>query len=383
MAAISLPPGFQYEAVQFIGSTPAPSEAVRLGVLTNFNGTFTGSGFNTIFRPNSGPPNTTTFPSDNILELNLIKDSITFSEDFGAVPNRGLDSQNDIFLNGVSYVQAVNDVTNEKTGKADGSPTGIHFEAGLWMNVPPTNNTPVLGESLVRMASIPHGTTINAQCLAPTSNFSGPPDIPKANLQPFPAVGGPPVTLDSLNASMVSTLRLPQDLSKFIAAGTITQEMLNDPNSVLRDAIKGQNIINTTTFTVATAPPPPVFGGGTANIAFLEGNPAVTTPNANAIQMNATFWIETVQYKLKVPIFKRGQAPIKLYPASRGQYPGPVFVVNPPHDITAPRTITVNSIQIQYSQVVNLVFDQLVWPHYSVSTLTPSEPVTVPDSVWN
>ncbi|CAI7571990.1 unnamed protein product [Penicillium pancosmium] len=374
MAAISLPPGFQFEAVQFSGSTPAPSEPVQLGVLTNFNGSFTGTGFNTIFRPNSGPPNTTTFPSDNILELNLINDSITFSGDLGAVPNRGLASQNDIYLNGISYVQAVNDVTNEKTGKADGSPTGIHFEAGLWMNVPSTNNTPVLGESLVRMASIPHGTTINAQCLEPTSNFSGPPDIPPASLLPFPAVGGPPLMLDSLNAS---------DLSKFIAAGTITQEMLNDPNTVLRNAIEGQNIIQTTTFTVATAPLPPVFGGGTANIAFLEGNPAVTTPNANAIQMNATFWIETVQYKLKVPTFKRGQAPIKLYPASRGHHPGPVFVVNPPHDITAPRTITVNSIQIQYSQVVNLVFDQLVWPHYSVSTLTPSEPVTVPDSVWN
>ncbi|KAJ5999949.1 hypothetical protein N7481_000358 [Penicillium waksmanii] len=330
MAAISLPPGFQFEAVQFSGSTPAPSEPVQLGVLANFNGSFTGSGFNTIFRPNSGPPNTTTFPSDNILELNLIKDSITFSGDLGAVPNRGLASQNDIYLNGISYVQAVNDVTNETSGKADGSPTGIHFEAGLWMNVPSTNNTPVLGESLVRMASIPHGTTINAQCLAPTSNFSGPPVIPPANLQPFPRGSHTRLALDSLNASMISTLRLPQDLSKFIAAGTITQEMLNDPNSVLRNAIEGQNIIQTTTFTVATAPLPPVFGGGTANIAFLEGNPAVTTPNANSIEMNATFWIETVQYKLKVPIFKRGQGPMKLTPASRGHHPGPVFLVNPP-----------------------------------------------------
>ena len=383
MAAISLPPGFQYEAVQFLGSTPAPTVRSRLGVLTNFNGSFTGSGFNTIFRPNSGPPNTTTFPSDNILELNLINDAITFSEDFGAVPNRGFSSQSDIFLNGVSYVQAVNDVTNERTGRADGSPTGIHFEAGLWMNVPPTNNTPVLGESLVRMASIPHGTTINAQCLAPTSNFSGPPEIRPASLAPFPVGGGTRLTLDSLNASKISTLRLPQNLSKFIAAGTITQEMLNDPNSVLRDAIEGQTIIQTTAFTVATAPSPPVFGGGTANIAFLEGNAAATTPNANAIQMNATFWIETVQHKLKVPIFKRGQAPMKISPASPAHHPAPVFLVNPPHDITAPRTITVTSIQIQYSQVVYLVFDQLVWPHISVSTLIPSEPVTVPDSVWN
>jgi hypothetical protein len=98
--------------------------------------------------------------------------------------------------------------------------------------------------------------------------------------------------------------------------------------------------------------------------------------------MNATFWIEKVQYELKVPIFKRGQAPMKISPASPAHKPAPVFLVNPPHDITAPKTINVTSIQIQYSQVVLLVFDQLEWPHISVSTLIPSGPVTVPDSVW-
>jgi hypothetical protein len=151
----------------------------------------------------------------------------------------------------------------------------------------------------------------------------------------------------------------------------------------LRNAIKGQTILQNIVFTVSTPPAPPVFGGGTANIAFLEGNPAATTPNANAVQMNATFWIETVQYKLEVPIFKRGQAPMKISPASPAHQPVPVFLVNPPYDITEPKTITVTSIQIQYPQVVNLVFDQLMWPHTSVSTLIPSEAVTVPDSVWN
>jgi hypothetical protein len=378
---ISLPPDFHYAPVQFLGEDLLPITS-RLGVLSYFNGSFTGTGFNTIFRPHSGPPDKTAFPRDNILELNLIQDSITFSEDFGAVPNRGLMSQSNIILNGISYVQAVNDVTNEKTGKADHSPTGIHFEAGLWMNVPPTNNTPVLGESLVRMGSIPHGTTINAQCLAPTSNSSGPPVIPPASLAVQPIGGGEAVPIGSLNASVFTELRRPQDLSKFIAAGTITQDMLDDPNTVLRDAIDGQTILEHIVFTVSTMPPPPVFGGGTANIAFLEGNPEATTPNANAVQMNATFWIEKVQYELKVPIFKRGQAPMKISPASPAHKPAPVFLVSPPHDITAPRTINVTSIQIQYSQVVLLIFDQLEWPHISVSTLIPSGPVTVPPSVW-
>lgn len=382
MALISLPPGFQIEPVPFLGEVPAPEPRSRLGVLENFNGSFTGSGFNTIFRPHSGA--NTTFPRDNILELNLIDDAITFSKDFGSVPNRGLKSQSNIFLNGISYVQAVSAVTNEETGKADHSPIGIHFETGLWMNVPPTNNTPVLGESLVRMGSIPHGTTINAQCLAPTSNFSGPPEIPPASLAVFPTQGGAAVPIDSAkNASVISSLRRPQDLSKFIAAGTITQEMLDDPNTVLRNAIKGQTILHNIAFTVSTSPPAPVFGGGAANIAFLEGDPAIMNPNANTSLMTATFWIETVEHKLRVPIFKRGQAPMKLSPTSPGHQPVPVFLVDPPHDITVPKTITVTSIQIQYSQVVNLVFDLLIWPHITVSTLIPSDPVPVPDSVWN
>jgi hypothetical protein len=384
MAVISLPPGFQIEPVQFLSGVPAPTTSTPLGFLTNFTeGSFTGIGLNAVFRPNSGPPSNTTFPKDNVLELNLINDTLTFSNSFGAVPNRGFASQNDTFLNGISYVQAVNDVTNVETGRGDNPPTGIHFETGLWMNVPATNNTPDLGDSLVRMGSIPHGTTINAQCLAPKSILQGSPKIPSTSLVPFAVVGGKPVKLDSLIASKNSSFRLPNDLSKFIAAGTIDQRILDDPNTVLRRAIEGQTITHHVTFTVSTASPPPEFGGGTANIAFLEGNATVTAPNANVPQMNATFWIETVQYKLRVPTWKPGQAPMQISPVSRPGQPAPVFLVSPPHEIIIPRTITVTSLQIQYSQRVFMVFDQLVWPHISVSTLIPAEPVKVPDSAFS
>jgi hypothetical protein len=61
----------------------APAEARRppLGVLANFHGDFAGRGFNMIFRPNNGPPTSTTFlnpvagppipNNENVLELNL------------------------------------------------------------------------------------------------------------------------------------------------------------------------------------------------------------------------------------------------------------------------------------------------------------------------
>jgi hypothetical protein len=59
--------------------------------------------------------------------------------------------------------------------------------------------------------------------------------------------------------------------------GTITQALLDDPNSLLRAQIAGQTILSTTTLIVKTDPttPPtaPLFGGGTDNIAFLLGDP--------------------------------------------------------------------------------------------------------------
>jgi hypothetical protein len=56
--------------------------------------------------------------------------------------------------------------------------------------------------------------------------------------------------------------------------------------------------------------------------------------------------------------------------------------VNPPIQITKPRSITVKSTQIQYSQQVFLNFNTLTWPHVSVATLVPSDAISVPPSVW-
>jgi hypothetical protein len=51
--------------------------------------------------------------------------------------------------------------------------------------------------------------------------------------------------------------------------------------------------------------------------------------------------------------------------------------------VPAPRTLTVTSVQIQYSQTVNLNFKNLSWPHVSVATLVPADPVNIPDSAWS
>ncbi len=164
---ISLPAGFRFDEVLAEPRvTAAPTGPPSLGPLANFVGTWTGRGFNTIFRPdNSVTP--TAFPTpvtpvpDNVLELNLTTEQLSFSASLGNVPNRGR-VQGDAFLNGVPYVQTIQDVTT-------GAPTGIHFEPGLWMIVPNTKD-PKEEVSLVRMASIPHGTTICAQGTFTTLN---------------------------------------------------------------------------------------------------------------------------------------------------------------------------------------------------------------------
>jgi hypothetical protein len=357
------------------------STAPPLGPLAAFVGTFTGRGFNTIFRPNSTvtptqlPSMPPEGPPDNVLELNLTTETLSFSAPLGMVPNRGSGHQPDASLNGVPYLQTISDVT------LPGQSVGIHFEPGLWMHVPPTG-IPDEGESVVRMASIPHGTTIEAQGTF-TPPIPGKPVFEKSDITPN-FVNGPLHRFPSQTVTDEKTERIPQDLTSFAAAGTITQEILDDPNLVLANHIANQNVTSFVAMTINTIPKAPLFGGGTDNIAFLLGDAGGTaTPNANATQMSATFWIETVEYVLEIPPTPYGYPPRRI-PAPTGEagQPVPTFLVDPPFEITEPRRITVSTTQIQYTQRVLLVFAGLVWPHVSVATLVPYAPIPIPVAAW-
>jgi hypothetical protein len=345
-----------------------------LGPLAAFEGTWIGIGFNTIFRPQKQTfPLPHPAPGDNLLELNLTSETLSFSSSLGSIPNRGM-LQDDIFLNGVPYVQSINDVTNPAP------PTGIHFEPGIWLIAPATTN-PQEPISLARMASIPHGVTIVAQGVALPAK-AGPPGIHSVDITPTPVGGGAPIKFPSQTAANQNTARIPQDLTPWMNAGTITQALLDDPNLLLKNAIAVQNILSTTTILVSTNPASPLFGGGTDNIAFLLGNAAGTTPNANAVTMSAVFWIETVEHQLHID-FPNGSAPTTVKP--RGApfgLPVPSFLLDPPIQLTGPRIIKVTSTQIQYSQTVILNFNGLSWPHVSVATLVPADPLPIPASAW-
>jgi hypothetical protein len=366
-------------------ATPPPP----LGPLAAFAGDWVGNGFNTIFRPDntvtptplSNPVPPPPPPRDNILELNLTSESLSFSPSLGSVPNRGTTPQGDIFLNGVPYLQTISDIT------IHGESVGIHVEPGIWLHVPSTN-VPPLGETVVRMASIPHGTTIEAQ--GTFASKAGPPTIDPVDITPFVTGSNPRqlIRFPSQTASNPNTPRIPQDLSAFIAAGTITQAVLDDPNTLLRDHISKQNITDTIALIISTGPPPPPpppvpFGGGTDNIAFLLGQAAANAPNAHAVQMTAIFWIETVEEVIEVPLLKAGQLFVIQAQASVPGQPVPRFQVTPPFDVDVPRQITVQFTQIQYTQTVLLNFAGLTWPHVSVNTLVPADDIVVPPSAWD
>jgi len=298
------------------GATDTP-----LGFLEGLKGTWAGRGFNVIWRPfEGGPPN-----QDRFLELNLTEETLRFEEIPGSIPNRGL-LQPDINMFGLWYLQTIADANI----KANGKPAGLHLEPGIWANVPQTEH-PNEVPTVVRMASIPHGTTVLAQGLAFTSPEG--PNIIDINITPF-EIGNPAkvVPFPESDLSKPSEFRTPP-------AGLvgIDQAIVGNPNLVLKRALEGKTIKNTVVLDVSSDQSTPVFGGGLANTAFLQGSPN-EGPNAQAALVRATFWIETMA------------GPVA---------DGPDF-----H-------------QLQYSQTVLLNFNTLSWPHITVATLLRSTPYTV------
>jgi hypothetical protein len=394
---VAAPVGWTPTPVPAPVPTPAPPPtAPNLGPLAAFTGNWTGNGFNTIFRPNSSKTPTQlpvpgVGPNDNIFELNLTDETLSFSSPLGAVPNRGFGTQADIFLNGIPYLQSINDITS-------GTPIGIHFEPGMWLAVPATTN-PNEPFTLARMASIPHGTTVVAQGIA--ASISGPPPIGAVNITPFP--GGNPATripFPSQTVTDETSFRIPQNLTGI----AITQAMVTDPNTVLRNQIANQHITQTDTIFISTNPGSPIsggpiastihlspnFAGGTSNIAFLQTIPSPPPsglgPNAQSFQMDAVFWIETVQYQVIVPPMPFGTPPVVLQPVQTNpKIPlVPSFLAAIPFvpgKGFAGGTVTVTTLQIQYSQMVLLNFNGLSWPHASVATLVPADPIPIPQNL--
>jgi hypothetical protein len=306
---MDLKSGFALTSVS--GRISQQEQADPYAPINILEGKWEGKGFNQIWRPFFGA-------SDHFLELNETIESLEFVKIPGDIPNRGL-LQVDINLHGLRYLQQIQDAN---VLGPNNKPAGIHVEPGLWITVPPTTS-PQDPVTIARMGDIPHGTSFVAQGSAlPTIN--GAPPFAAVNITPF-IIGQPPNLVPfpaESNLANPSQFRTPpKDIPN------ITQAMVDNPNSVLAQAIAGQNVISTSTLRISTIPlNPPPQGGGTSNIAFLLG--AAGGPNAQAAEIEAIFWVETV-------LLANGT----------------------------------KKTQLQYSQRVLLNFKGLSWPHISVATL--------------
>jgi hypothetical protein len=311
-AGLATPEVEATEAIRSLAAGPDP-----LGALAGLLGTWKGHGFNAIWRPHHPADQ-----QDRFLELNMTDETLVFTRINGPIPNRGL-AMADINMFGLTYLQQISE---SSTG------AGLHIEPGIWASVPATAD-PSEPASVVRMASIPHGTTILAQGVAQVIP-GGPQTIPNNNILPFFFGNPAPANGDFATvAETFSELNLSQATQFRSVAPGVTQAIIQNPNLVLQNALKsslqGTTMKSRTFLHVATDHSSINAGGGTANTAFLSSSTNPSGGNALATTAQATFWIETI--------------------AGTGGQP--------------------DKHQLQYTQLVMLDFNGIHWPHVTVGTL--------------
>ena len=348
------------------GTDPATT-ALNLGPLAPLVGAWAGTGFNQIWRPdNTQPPENSQIR--RFLELNLTNDSFVFDAIPGVVPNRGVATQPDINLFGLHYLQRVSDADKPPFSTAG---QALHIEPGLFMRVP-ASQVPANPETIVRLASIPHGVSLLMQGDAPSSTpVAGPPTIP--SIDPIPELPGFVPAAPALGLGIQPTdipkpggdglehivpeVNIATDVAGTQSNGPYPPEFqgfINDPNSILRGAIATQQILGTITIQLSTESVTNSIGNipflGLPNAAQAQ-NP--TTPNAFVSSARATFWIEWVHNGNPHP--GNQPPPIPGGPSPLNPFPGePTF------------------LQLQYSQLSILIFNGVLWPHINVGTLTVS-----------
>jgi hypothetical protein len=241
--------------------------AENLGPLAELPGLWQGTGFSLIARPDADPSN----PDGFFLQLNLLRETVEFRPIGSPVPNRG-SVQGDIALYGVTYLHRVTDAA---TGGA------LHIEPGIWLTIPPTTD-PAANESVARLSTVPHGNSVCAVGFAQDVVPDGPVTIPPANTVPF-VIGGEAPPAGTPNAYEAYDLRVKTPFRTDPLPETITQALVDDPATMLRDALDGQTLTHITRLIVNTAD-----AGGMANIPFI-------TSNADAPALESVFAIEHVQ----------------------------------------------------------------------------------------
>jgi hypothetical protein len=403
----------------------AMQTALNLGPLASLPGSWKGKGFSVMWRPQNfaaeinDPPLPLGSEIKRYLMLNKTAESFDFHVVPGQVPNRGLQQgppqapagttqQEDINLYGLHYLQRVSD--DDKKGFLDAG-QALHLEPGLFMYVPANDNSFAPGflsePTIVRMGSIPHGVNVLMQGPAPSATpVDGPPNIPDTypiptmpvtatgplvpppgganvvglGIQPFQTETTPPASVN--NEHVVPEQRISNDVlpTPAAAGGAVQsngpypdrfQAIINNPNSLLQDHIAHQEILGTITIDMSTdavnpgisqipflgiaynPTQPSSFGTPPRDLRPYQGS---TTNNCYVLSASATFWLEWV----KAPGEPHHYHNHHLFGLD-GDH-GPLRHLDP--YLGEP-----TYLQLQYSQTVILVFNQVFWPHITVATM--------------
>jgi hypothetical protein len=381
------------------------STAANLGPLANLAGTWRGSGFSQMWRPDNTDP--ASHNPNNIrrfLQLNVTDETLTFSAIPNPIPNRGVGDQPDITIYGLHYLQSIND---GDPAKFPNHGEALHIEPGLFLNIPasgkkadgtPVANGNVLPATIARLGTIPHGVSVLMQGLAPSPlPTAGPPQIP--DIYPIPELPAFVPTLAATNVGrgvqpanlgpytttnppfhQVNELTLSADVAGSQSNGpydattgvdpALFQRAVDNPNQLLKDAIAAQEVLghirlDFTSDFAADATNTANVAQSIGNIPFLgipqlasdTGAHAVASNNAFVKSARATFWIEFVRSAHPAgPDRGHGGNPFD------GPNQGPLGNLTKFH---GPDVF----LQLQYSQVVILIFNKVLWPHITTATL--------------
>jgi hypothetical protein len=274
--------------------------AVNLGPLRDLPGFWQGTGFSLIARPDFSGGN----PNGIFLQLNLLRETIEFTTIGSPVFNRGC-LQDDIAIYGVTYLHRVTDAT---TGGA------LHVEPGMWLTIPATT-APQAEASIARLGTIPHGNAFCTVGFAEEEVLDKLPAIPAANTVPF-QIGSEPPPPGTKNPFPEYNLSIATRFRTVPTPARITQAVIDDPNILGREELKGHTLTHITRLISSTK-----SVGGIGNIPFI-------TSNAEALSLESVFVIETVKGQLGT-----------------------------------------HYLQLQYSQTALLNFRGLSFPHVTVGTL--------------
>jgi hypothetical protein len=243
------------------------------------------------------------------LKLNTTVEILEFTPIGASVPNRGFE-QPDLEIHGLHYLQKVADgVTHEP----------LHIEPGFWLNVPPSEASDEPRE-IVRQSAIPHGNSVLATGSA--VQIQGAPIIAQTPSKPLSHAGHPignPHYLKPYTDAIADT-------EEKVRPKAFKPEYVDDPSRALRDVLRaqearGQRVKHTVALSVSTHP-----RGAVSNI----------PTDVETTLLESIFWIERVGESVLLD-----------------------ELVGPPA-----------FMQLQYVQTVMLDFDNILWPHISVATLT-------------